>query len=51
MAWWICDDGKFDQFDVSSVDTVCQAIGEEKLPPESQTGEVTNIIVPDRQFH
>ena len=47
MAWWICDDGKFDQFDVSSVDTVCQAMGEEKLPPESQTGEATNIIVPD----
>ena len=51
MAWWICDDGKFDQFDVSSVDTVCQAMGEEKLPPESQTGEVTNIVIPDRQFH
>ena len=49
MAWWICDDGKFDQFDVSSVDTVCQAMGEEKLPPESQTGEATNIVIPDLQ--
>ena len=48
MAWLICDDG---QFDVSSVDTVCQAMGEEKLPPESQTGEATNIVIPDRQFH
>ena len=31
--------------------TVCQAIGDEKLPPEPQTGEVKDIAIPDHNDH